>query len=206
MPRAGLALVLVLLLAVLLAARGKPALAQDSYPSRPVKIIAPQAPGGGVDLVARIVADRLRVAMGQPFVDREPGGRRRRDRRADDRAREAGRLHADDRLRRHARDQSGREKQSRLRRGQGFHADRDARRHTQPAGGGARGAGQHAAGIRRLCEGQPRQGQLRHLGRGHAEPPGDGAIQARRRACPAWPCPIAASARRSPTPWADRSR
>src|SRR5439155_24107501 len=42
--------------------------AQDSYPTRPVRIIAPQAPGGGVDLVARMIADRLRIAMGQPFV------------------------------------------------------------------------------------------------------------------------------------------
>lgn len=38
--------------------------AQEAYPSRPVKIIAPQAPGGGVDLVARIIADRLHTAMG----------------------------------------------------------------------------------------------------------------------------------------------
>ena len=45
-----------------------PAGAQESYPNRPVKIIAPQAPGGGVDLVARIIAEKLRVAMGQPFV------------------------------------------------------------------------------------------------------------------------------------------
>ncbi|TMG83967.1 MAG: tripartite tricarboxylate transporter substrate binding protein [Betaproteobacteria bacterium] len=53
---------------------GAPAIAQDNYPSRPVKIIAPQAPGGGVDLVARLIADRLRVAMGQAFViDNEAG-------------------------------------------------------------------------------------------------------------------------------------
>ena len=43
-------------------------LAQSDYPSRPVKIIAPQAPGGGVDLVGRIIADRLARAMGQSFV------------------------------------------------------------------------------------------------------------------------------------------
>jgi len=50
------------------------AIAQDNYPSRPVKIIAPQAPGGGVDLVARIIADKLRAAMGQPFlVDNQAG-------------------------------------------------------------------------------------------------------------------------------------
>lgn len=44
------------------------ALAPDIYPSRPVKIIAPQAPGGGVDLVARVIAERLRLALGQTFL------------------------------------------------------------------------------------------------------------------------------------------
>ena len=67
-------MVLVLLLAVVLAAPGKPAIAQDNYPNRPVKIIAPQAPGGGVDLVARIIADRLRIAMGQSFVIENQAG------------------------------------------------------------------------------------------------------------------------------------
>ena len=65
---------LALLLATVLAAQGATVAAQDNYPSRPVKIIAPQAPGGGVDLVARIIADKLGTAMGQPFVvDNEAG-------------------------------------------------------------------------------------------------------------------------------------
>ena len=139
--RAQHAAVLVVLSATAMLACCAPALAQDTYPSRPVKIIAPQAPGGGVDLVARIIADRLRVAMGQPFVVENQAGAGGAIADADDRARAAGRLHADDRLRRHARHQSGGETQSRLRRRQGFHADRHARRHAQRAGGGARGAG-----------------------------------------------------------------
>jgi tripartite-type tricarboxylate transporter receptor subunit TctC len=52
----------------MLAASAPGALAEDVYPSRPVKLIAPQAPGGGVDLVARIIAEKLQAAMGQPFV------------------------------------------------------------------------------------------------------------------------------------------
>src|SRR5256886_3023353 len=55
-------------------ATSAPAIAQDNYPNRPVKLIAPQAPGGGVDLVARIIADRLRIALGQPFVVENQAG------------------------------------------------------------------------------------------------------------------------------------
>jgi tripartite-type tricarboxylate transporter receptor subunit TctC len=42
--------------------------AQGAYPTRPVRVIAPQAPGGGVDLVGRLVAERLGKRLGQAFV------------------------------------------------------------------------------------------------------------------------------------------
>ncbi len=49
--------------------------AQETWPSKPVRIIAPVAPGGGVDLVARTIADRLAPVFGQPFVvDNQSGG------------------------------------------------------------------------------------------------------------------------------------
>lgn len=38
------------------------------YPSKPVKIIAPVQPGGGVDLTARTVAEQLSKSMGQSFL------------------------------------------------------------------------------------------------------------------------------------------
>ena len=65
---------LALLSAMASIATVAPVIAQDSYPNRPVKLIAPQAPGGGVDLVARIVAEKLRVALGQPFVVENQAG------------------------------------------------------------------------------------------------------------------------------------
>ena len=40
----------------------------DGYPSRPVKVIVPFAPGSASDTVARTVADKLTIAMGQPFI------------------------------------------------------------------------------------------------------------------------------------------
>ena len=49
--------------------------AQSDYPNRPIKMIAPSLPGGGVDLVARTIADRLSRAVGQPVVvENQSGG------------------------------------------------------------------------------------------------------------------------------------
>ena len=45
------------------------------YPSKPIKIIAPVQPGGGVDLVARQTGDGLSRALGQPVVvENQSGG------------------------------------------------------------------------------------------------------------------------------------
>lgn len=45
-----------------------PALAEQFYPSRPIKVILPFATGGQSDVVARLIAQRLSVALGQPLV------------------------------------------------------------------------------------------------------------------------------------------
>src|SRR5205823_7820724 len=51
-----------------------PALAQD-YPTRTVALVVPYPPGGGVDAMARIVADKLSAAFGQQvIVDNRGGG------------------------------------------------------------------------------------------------------------------------------------
>lgn len=48
--------------------------AEADYPNKPVKIIVNVAPGGGVDTATRIVAERLRARLGQPFVvENRPG-------------------------------------------------------------------------------------------------------------------------------------
>ena len=51
------------------------ALAQD-YPTRPVHIIVPSTPGGGYDVIGRLLAERLPPLLGQPFVveNRAGGG------------------------------------------------------------------------------------------------------------------------------------
>src|SRR3981081_4044912 len=44
------------------------------YPNKPVRIIVNVAPGGGVDTATRIIADKLRARLGQPFVvENRPG-------------------------------------------------------------------------------------------------------------------------------------
>jgi len=47
---------------------------ENNYPSRTVTIVVPLAPGGGVDMIARLMADRLSQSFGQSFiVDNKPG-------------------------------------------------------------------------------------------------------------------------------------
>lgn len=50
-----------------LAAAGH-ALAQEAWPSRPIKLVVPQGPGSGSDVLARLVNDRLGQLLGQPVV------------------------------------------------------------------------------------------------------------------------------------------
>jgi len=46
----------------------------QSFPNRPIKLIAPYPAGGGVDAVARLIGERLATRLGQPIVvDNKPG-------------------------------------------------------------------------------------------------------------------------------------
>ena len=51
-----------------------PAAAQESWPSRPVKLIIPFPAGGASDFIARLWGDRLQGVFGQPFVLDNRGG------------------------------------------------------------------------------------------------------------------------------------
>jgi len=62
------------LLAALMLALAPLIAAAQAYPSKPVKIIVPAQPGGGLDLIGRTVADQLSRAFEQSFVVENSGG------------------------------------------------------------------------------------------------------------------------------------
>jgi len=71
--RAGLSLLVALAATFFVAATETIA---QSYPNKPIRIVVPASPGGGSDLIARIVATPLGNMLGQPFVveNRVTGG------------------------------------------------------------------------------------------------------------------------------------
>ena len=65
---------MVALLAGLPLAFGGAALAQEKYPSKPVKIVVPYAPGGATDITSRIFGEHMKNSLGQQFVvENKPG-------------------------------------------------------------------------------------------------------------------------------------
>ncbi|WP_348635824.1 tripartite tricarboxylate transporter substrate binding protein [Cupriavidus sp. AcVe19-1a] len=60
--------------ALLLGLTSGATLAQAPYPSKPVTIVVPFSAGGGVDAMARVLAEKLRTVLGQPVVVENKGG------------------------------------------------------------------------------------------------------------------------------------
>lgn len=46
----------------------------QSYPSHPVRMLIPNAPGGGADLLGRVIGEKFAERLGQPFVIDNRGG------------------------------------------------------------------------------------------------------------------------------------
>jgi tripartite-type tricarboxylate transporter receptor subunit TctC len=63
-----------LALAACLSAAASATLAQSDYPTRPVRIVVPSSPGGGTDILTRLLTPQLTERLGQPaVVDNRPG-------------------------------------------------------------------------------------------------------------------------------------
>ncbi|MDA0276430.1 MAG: tripartite tricarboxylate transporter substrate binding protein [Proteobacteria bacterium] len=63
-----------LLVLLALVAGLAPSAGAQSYPARPIRFVVPFPPGGGVDIVARSIGEKLSQRLGQPIViDNKPG-------------------------------------------------------------------------------------------------------------------------------------
>src|SRR5712692_5189302 len=54
--------------AVILAQFGLPAAAQESYPTKPIRIIVPEVVGSAADVLSRIIGQRIGEALDQPVT------------------------------------------------------------------------------------------------------------------------------------------
>src|SRR6516162_1889815 len=66
------ALMIVVISAVVILPAGVHA--ADAFSARPIRLIVPYPPGGGIDIVARVLGEKLGASLGQPIVVDNRGG------------------------------------------------------------------------------------------------------------------------------------
>ena len=73
-PRVSLMLAYRLFVGVAIVAVTLQSAHAQTYPVKPIRLIVPNAPGGGTDTVARAISDKLAPALGQPIIVDNRGG------------------------------------------------------------------------------------------------------------------------------------
>jgi tripartite-type tricarboxylate transporter receptor subunit TctC len=74
MAAAGRLLVAILILPLAALMPGSALAQADAYPNKPLRFILPFPPGGGTDILGRIISERLAANLGQPVVIENRGG------------------------------------------------------------------------------------------------------------------------------------
>ena len=190
------------LIACALVLLGTAPAAAQTYPSKPIRIVVPFVAGGAVDLLARIMGQKLTEVARPARHHREPPRRRRQRRVGPGREVAARRLHHPAEHQR-PRDQPGALQEAAVRSGEGSRAGDAAGRVAAAAGRDAVAAGEDHARADRAREGEARHAQLRHDRRRQSAAPDHGNADARgRREIPADPL----SRRRAAQHRADRGR
>ena len=154
-------------IAGLLVALAAPAAAEERadqrYPTRQVRIIVPFPAGGPIDVMARLIGQKLSPSLGQVIIENRPGGGSTVGLKAAVTAEPDG----------HTLMVGGlmtlsvlptMSKGTRYRSGERICADRRGVRHAVRADRSAAGLGAHRAGADRLRQGQSRQDQFRRTG------------------------------------------
>src|SRR5215217_1053346 len=62
-------------LALLSASQAEAQVGAERYPQRPIRVVVPYPAGGGLDVISRVIGERLGRQLGQAVViDNKPGG------------------------------------------------------------------------------------------------------------------------------------